>query len=766
MKKSPFIILILSFSSFIAISYLFIAINRSPLKPHTEQWNFASNGSTEKNPVIIGRPLYGQIPGPCCSGRYTGELEITKNQTNQAVYFPAIGGLISIEIEGNKSFYTGDFSSIGPIVSLNGNTSNPLQVEIEIQSKRNALAGIWKAKPIVDDISVLTKIRNRDFVNQIVLPSAWSIFFFCGAMFFLWIYYRLDKEIRYYLYFATSLLSWSFFYLFLSGFPRELSYNLGIDLHLVSRVVGAMGVYFLLESFNLFIHPQRSVFIFSRINVMFRVFCIFILTQAILGISGHYDLQSIVYSAASIVSFVPALDFLRSPLKQTGIYYLTQYLTFLTFFGQFSDAIKILGSAFDFKYMMPYFNRYTFPLILTLSLFYYLSHFIKFFQTIKITNRKLKDLSDLAVNVVMQSNVHFDISLLPKIASESFMLQKCSLYSFDGNHWKVISSFGHIDEIKGEILDLSGNPEIIDALSNKKVVINTAYFPLSPQRYRTGARVVVPIPTGETPSFLLLGADPKNRSRFYHEDELIFSKFSSLIWAQYKRVESENSFRSLVSQLDPSLYSYVTKAANNGGGLNIKATRALGYMDQVGFSSMLSKITPSLAVEVASKINKFLAPIAMRYGARFKSFGGDAFLIECYHFKNESDSDVAIRLVDMLWEFSESVIELNQILLKSGVGPISYRFGAHFGEVADLEIGFIHQGAVTIFGDAVNRTHRLQELARPGSIVVSEEMGLLIEKSFLTRPLHTESLRGVGKSKANLIVAKITDSTSNSIAMI
>src|SRR5579875_508098 len=129
---------------------------------------------------------------------------------------------------------------------------------------------------------------------------------------------------------------------------------------------------------------------------------------------------------------------------------------------------------------------------------------------------------------------------------------------------------------------------------------------------------------------------------------------------------------------------------------------AIMFTDMVGYTA-LSQTDEALALEVLKKHNQLLRPFFPKYhGSEIKTIG-DSFLIE---FDSALDATIcAIEIQKFLHDYNISAREDWRIKL---------RIGIHLGDV-------VHQRN-DIFGDAVNIASRIQQLANPEGVCVSQQV--------------------------------------------
>ena len=149
------------------------------------------------------------------------------------------------------------------------------------------------------------------------------------------------------------------------------------------------------------------------------------------------------------------------------------------------------------------------------------------------------------------------------------------------------------------------------------------------------------------------------------------------------------------------------------------------FTDMVGFTA-LTQSDEAQSLAVLERHNKMLRPIFPRFHGREVKTIGDSFLVEF---------DSALDAVSCAVEVQSSLHDYN--ISSRDDWKVSLRIGIHLGDVVHSE--------GDVFGDAVNIASRLQPLAEPGGVCLSEQVYDQVRNK-LARPmvkLEPQDLKGV-----------------------
>ncbi|MFQ5417383.1 MAG: adenylate/guanylate cyclase domain-containing protein [Myxococcota bacterium] len=132
------------------------------------------------------------------------------------------------------------------------------------------------------------------------------------------------------------------------------------------------------------------------------------------------------------------------------------------------------------------------------------------------------------------------------------------------------------------------------------------------------------------------------------------------------------------------------------------------------------------APDVVALLNEVFQAISDRIleqGGTIDKFIGDSVM--AYFGAPVPHADHALCAVNAAVQIIETIAERNRVRRSAGPGepksvPVEIGIGVHLGQVVVGNIGSDRRTDFTAVGDAVNVAHRLEKLARPGEILVSE----------------------------------------------
>jgi len=174
---------------------------------------------------------------------------------------------------------------------------------------------------------------------------------------------------------------------------------------------------------------------------------------------------------------------------------------------------------------------------------------------------------------------------------------------------------------------------------------------------------------------------------------------------------------------------------------NIDAT--VVFMDMCGFTSISEKENADVVVSLINKYFDVMVKEIIAQGGLVDKFMGDAVMAVFrgeYHLDRAVEASLAVR--NHINKFKEELSD------RTGYFP-QVAIGINCGEMVSGNIGSaaLRRLDYTVIGDAVNTAQRLQSIAKPGQIVVSEVAYQKIKEAFQLNKIGEVTL----KNKSNLM---------------
>src|SRR5262245_9657329 len=163
------------------------------------------------------------------------------------------------------------------------------------------------------------------------------------------------------------------------------------------------------------------------------------------------------------------------------------------------------------------------------------------------------------------------------------------------------------------------------------------------------------------------------------------------------------------------------------------------FCDLVGSTALAGQLDAEEWRDVVAQYHKAAAAAVAHYGGHVAQYLGDGLLVYFgYPAAHEDDPERAVRAGLLL---IDTVVGLNQQLEPARGLRLAVRVGMHTGPVV---VG--GEGAVPgaeVFGDTPNVAARVQALADPDAVLITEATHRLVSGRFVVEPKGTPPLKGV-----------------------
>ncbi len=195
-----------------------------------------------------------------------------------------------------------------------------------------------------------------------------------------------------------------------------------------------------------------------------------------------------------------------------------------------------------------------------------------------------------------------------------------------------------------------------------------------------------------------------------------------------RRYLSESAFEQIMEQAQ-------TGAAGSARSLD----GTIVYLDIVGFTPLTEKRTPEEVVGILNHVFGICDVITREHHGDIDKFIGDAML--CVFV----DANDAVRAAEKIAH--EALPQYNALRREGGEEPVRVRIGINSGVVFQGDVGAADRKDLTVIGDAVNVTERIERLSPPGTFLISEATYARLEPDLAARFAFREEVTVKGKAE-------------------
>lgn len=207
---------------------------------------------------------------------------------------------------------------------------------------------------------------------------------------------------------------------------------------------------------------------------------------------------------------------------------------------------------------------------------------------------------------------------------------------------------------------------------------------------------------------------------------------------RYHSYKMETTFKKYV---DESVVNEIVQNRTLGARIGgVKKDIAVLFVDIRGFTSLSESLDPEQIVEILNKYLTLVAKAIAKNNGTLDKFIGDAAMAV---FNSPSDlEDYEYLAVHAAWDLLASAQKLNQFCQKQYGKPVTFGIGIQCGEAVIGNIGCESRMDFTAIGDTVNTASRLEGIAAPGQILISEEMNRRLQGRIQTEFAGEFNLKG------------------------
>jgi predicted ATPase/class 3 adenylate cyclase len=165
------------------------------------------------------------------------------------------------------------------------------------------------------------------------------------------------------------------------------------------------------------------------------------------------------------------------------------------------------------------------------------------------------------------------------------------------------------------------------------------------------------------------------------------------------------------------------------------------FCDLVDSTVLSRRLDPEYYREVVRAYQATCADIIQRFDGHIAQYLGDGLLV--YFGYPQAHEDDAQRAIRTGLGILEAMGTLNVRLVQDKGVRLAVRVGIHTGLVVVGEMGSGDRHEHLALGDTPNLAARLQGLAAPGTVVISEATSRLVQGYFMCQDLGSHALKGV-----------------------
>jgi class 3 adenylate cyclase/predicted ATPase len=167
------------------------------------------------------------------------------------------------------------------------------------------------------------------------------------------------------------------------------------------------------------------------------------------------------------------------------------------------------------------------------------------------------------------------------------------------------------------------------------------------------------------------------------------------------------------------------------------------FCDLVDSTALAGRLDPEDLRDVVRAYQQVCATVIQRFEGHIAQYLGDGLLV--YFGYPQAHEDDAQRAVQTGLDIVEAIGTLNTGLEQDKGLRLAVRVGIHTGLVVVGEIGGAGRQEQLALGETPNIAARLQGLAQPDTVVISDRTARLVEGYFTCQPLGAQAIKGLAQ---------------------
>ncbi|OUS23761.1 adenylate cyclase [Gammaproteobacteria bacterium 45_16_T64] len=230
-----------------------------------------------------------------------------------------------------------------------------------------------------------------------------------------------------------------------------------------------------------------------------------------------------------------------------------------------------------------------------------------------------------------------------------------------------------------------------------------------------------------------------------------YKRARSLLEAQHelrsRQKDSASLSRKLAKYLPPQVWGSIFSGQTEVRLETQRKKLTVFFSDIKGFSEISEELQPEALTDLLNSYFTEMSRIAMKYGGTIDKFVGDAILIFFGDPTSRGQKQDAVACVAMAIEMRKKMKIMRQKWSSYGINkPLQIRMGVNTGYCTVGNFGAESRMDYTIIGKEVNLASRLESVAQPNEILISESTYNLVRDTIMCRDRGQINVKGFTKS--------------------
>jgi len=198
--------------------------------------------------------------------------------------------------------------------------------------------------------------------------------------------------------------------------------------------------------------------------------------------------------------------------------------------------------------------------------------------------------------------------------------------------------------------------------------------------------------------------------------------------------------------ISPQIYKSIFSGQRDVAIATERKRLTIFFSDIKDFTSITERVQPEDLTALVNEYFTEMTAIASRHGATIDKFIGDAMLLFFGDPETKGTAEDARACLEMAIEMQKRLAKLNIEWRRRGIeNPFRARMGINTGYCNVGNFGSSDRMDYTIIGAEANLAARLQQIAEPGSIVMSYESYALVRDIVNAHPLPPITMKGISR---------------------